>query len=39
MKYLDALDIEDLEMITKDRKSTKKYEEGPLIYGSKSPFG
>ena len=39
MKYLDALDIEDLEMITKDRKSTKKYEDGPLIYGSKSPFG
>ena len=33
MKYLDALEIEDLEMITKDRKSTKKYEEGPIIYG------
>jgi len=33
MKYLDNLEIEDLEMITKDRKSTKKWEEGPIIYG------
>ena len=39
MKYLNALDIEDLEMITKDRKSTKKNEEGPIIYGQKSPWG
>lgn len=39
MKYLDALEIEDLEMITKDRKSTKKNLDGPIIYGAKSPFG
>ena len=39
MKYLDALEIEDLEMITKDRKSTKKNADGPIIYGAKSPFG
>eukprot|EP00353_Schmidingerella_taraikaensis_P016772 CAMPEP_0185624130 /NCGR_PEP_ID=MMETSP0436-20130131/60389_1 /TAXON_ID=626734 ORGANISM="Favella taraikaensis, Strain Fe Narragansett Bay" /NCGR_SAMPLE_ID=MMETSP0436 /ASSEMBLY_ACC=CAM_ASM_000390 /LENGTH=48 /DNA_ID= /DNA_START= /DNA_END= /DNA_ORIENTATION= len=39
MKYLDALEIEDLEMITKDRKSTKQNPDGPIIYGAKSPFG
>lgn len=39
LKYLDALEIEDLEMITKDRKSSKKVEDAPIIYGSKSPFG
>lgn len=33
LKYLDDLEIEDLEMITKDRKSTKKMEGGPIIYG------
>ena len=38
-KYLHALEIEDLEMITKDRKSTKKNPEGPIIYGAKSPWG
>jgi len=36
---LDALDIEDLEMITKDRKSTKKIDKSPIIYGAKSPWG
>lgn len=39
LKYLNALDIEDLEMITKDRRSTKKNENGPIIYGEKSPWG
>ena len=34
-----TLEIEDLEMITKDRKSTKKNPEGPIIYGAKSPWG
>ena len=33
MKYLGDLDIEDLEMIAKDRKSTKKMDGGPIIYG------
>ncbi len=39
VKYLNALDIEDLEMITKDRKSTKKIDKSPIIYGAKSPWG
>lgn len=38
-KYLGALEIEDLEMIRKDRKSTKNNPGGPIIYGAKSPWG
>jgi len=38
-KYLDGLDIEDLHMLTKDRKSSKKNVDGPIIYGAKSPWG
>ena len=38
-KYLNALEIEELELITKDRKSSKKNPGGPIIYGEKSPWG
>ena len=32
-KYLNSLDIEDLEMISKERKSSKNNPGGPIIYG------
>ena len=36
---MGALEIEDLEMIRKDRKSTKRNVDGPIIYGAKAQWG
>ena len=38
--YLNAMNLEDLERLTRERhKSTKNLENGPVIYGQKSPYG
>lgn len=39
-QYLNAINLEDLEKLTRERhRSSKKLENGPMIYGQKSPHG
>ena len=38
-QYLDSMRLTDLEMLQKERRSTKNLEGGPRVYGQMSPLG